>query len=313
MMESTRVRSKRLSFSGKKSLSSFMQVNIASLKESGKLRTSETYRSTLNSFMKFMNGKDVMLSSMDEELMLRYETYLKEQGSSLNTISFYMRILRATYNRAVEKGVTRQRFPFKHVYTGVEKTVKRAISYKKIRQLKEMDLSHSQTMEFARDMFMFSFYTRGMSFVDMAFLKKTDLNDGILTYRRKKTNQLLSIRWEKCMQDIVDKYPGNFSTYLLPIITQVKKDERLQYKNSICLVNRRLKEIGKRLGLLHPLTMYVARHSWASIARGKHIPLSVISEGMGHDSEKTTLIYLASLDTTVIDKANRVILRDLLL
>lgn len=312
MMESTRVRSKRLSFSGKKSLSSFMQVNIASLKESGKLRTSETYRSTLNSFMKFMNGKDVMLSSMDEELMLRYETYLKEQGSSLNTISFYMRILRATYNRAVEKGVTRQRFPFKHVYTGVEKTVKRAISYKKIRQLKEMDLSHSQTMEFARDMFMFSFYTRGMSFVDMAFLKKTDLNDGILTYRRKKTNQLLSIRWEKCMQDIVDKYPGNFSTYLLPIITQVKKDERLQYKNSICLVNRRLKEIGKRLGLLHPLTMYVARHSWASIARGKHIPLSVISEGMGHDSEKTTLIYLASLDTTVIDKANRVILRDLL-
>lgn len=313
MMESTRVRSKRLSFSGKKSLSSFMQVNIASLKESGKLRTSETYRSTLNSFMKFMNGKDVMLSSMDEELMLRYETYLKEQGSSLNTISFYMRILRATYNRAVEKGVTRQRFPFKHVYTGVEKTVKRAISYKKIRQLKEMDLSHSQTMEFARDMFMFSFYTRGMSFVDMAFLKKTDLNDGILTYRRKKTNQLLSIRWEKCMQDIVDRYPGNFSTYLLPIITQVKKDERLQYKNSICLVNRRLKEIGKRLGLLHPLTMYVARHSWASIARGKHIPLSVISEGMGHDSEKTTLIYLASLDTTVIDKANRVILRDLLL
>lgn len=313
MMESTRVRSKRLSFSGKKSLSSFMQVNIASLKESGKLRTSETYRSTLNSFMKFMNGKDVMLSSMDEELMLRYETYLKEQGSSLNTISFYMRILRATYNRAVEKGVTRQRFPFKHVYTGVEKTVKRAISYKKIRQLKEMDLSHSQTMEFARDMFMFSFYTRGMSFVDMAFLKKTDLNDGILTYRRRKTNQLLSIRWEKCMQDIVDKYPGNFSTYLLPIITQVKKDERLQYKNSICLVNRRLKEIGKRLGLLHPLTMYVARHSWASIARGKHIPLSVISEGMGHDSEKTTLIYLASLDTTVIDKANRVILRDLLL
>lgn len=312
-MESTRVRSKRLSFSGKKSLSSFMQVNIASLKESGKLRTSETYRSTLNSFMKFMNGKDVMLSSMDEELMLRYETYLKEQGSSLNTISFYMRILRATYNRAVEKGVTRQRFPFKHVYTGVEKTVKRAISYKKIRQLKEMDLSHSQTMEFARDMFMFSFYTRGMSFVDMAFLKKTDLNDGILTYRRKKTNQLLSIRWEKCMQDIVDRYPGNFSTYLLPIITQVKKDERLQYKNSICLVNRRLKEIGKRLGLLHPLTMYVARHSWASIARGKHIPLSVISEGMGHDSEKTTLIYLASLDTTVIDKANRVILRDLLL
>lgn len=176
MVESTRVRSKRLSFSGKKTLSSFMQVNIASLRQSGKLRTSETYRATLNSFMKFMDGKDVLLSNMDAELMMGYETYLKAQGASMNTVSFYMRILRATYNRAVDKGVIRQRFPFKHVYTGVEKTVKRAISFKVIRQLKEMDLSHSQSMEFARDMFMFSFYTRGMSFVDMAFLKKTDLN-----------------------------------------------------------------------------------------------------------------------------------------
>lgn len=312
MVESTRVRSKRLSFSGKKTLSSFMQVNIASLRQSGKLRTSETYRATLNSFMKFMDGKDVLLSNMDAELMMGYETYLKEQGASMNTVSFYMRILRATYNRAVDKGVIRQRFPFKHVYTGVEKTVKRAISFKVIRQLKEMDLIHSQSMEFARDMFMFSFYTRGMSFVDMAFLKKTDLNNGMLTYRRKKTGQLLSIRWEKCMQDIVDKYPGNYSTYLLPIIIHIRKDERLQYKNSICLVNRRLKEIGKKLGLVHPLTMYVARHSWASVARGKHIPLSVISEGMGHDSEKTTLIYLAALDTTVIDKANMVVLREFL-
>ena len=277
MVESTRVRSKRLSFSGKKTLSSFMQVNIASLRQSGKLRTSETYRATLNSFMKFMDGKDVLLSNMDAELMMGYETYLKAQGASMNTVSFYMRI-----------------------------------SFKVIRQLKEMDLSHSQSMEFARDMFMFSFYTRGMSFVDMAFLKKTDLNNGMLTYRRKKTGQLLSIRWEKCMQDIVDKYPGNFSTYLLPIIIHIRKDERLQYKNSICLVNRRLKEIGKKLGLVHPLTMYVARHSWASVARGKHIPLSVISEGMGHDSEKTTLIYLAALDTTVIDKANMVVLREFL-
>ena len=312
-MESTRVRSKRLSFSGKKTLSSFMQVNIASMKQSGKLRTSETYRSALNSFMKFMDGKDILLSSMDSELMMGYETYLKAQGASMNTVSFYMRILRATYNRAVDKGVIRQRFPFKRVYTGVEKTVKRAVSFKVIKQVKDMDLSHSPSMDyFARDMFMFSFYTRGMSFVDMAFLKKTDLSNGMLTYRRKKTGQLLSIRWEKCMQDIVDKYPGNFSVYLLPIITHIKKDERLQYKNSICLVNRRLKEIGRTLGLVHPLTMYVARHSWASVARGKHIPLSVISEGMGHDSEKTTLIYLAALDTTVIDKANMVVLREFL-
>ena len=289
-----------------------MQANIASLEQSGKIRTSETYKATLNSFMKFRGGKDVLLSRLDSELMMGYEAYLKAQGASLNTISFYMRILRATYNRAVDKGMVKQCSPFKHVYTGVEKTVKRAVPFKIIRQLKELDLSGSQRMELARDLFMFSFYTRGMSFVDMAFLKKTDLNNGMLTYRRKKTGQLISVRWEKCMQDIIDRYPRNCSPYLLPIITHIRKDERLQYKTASCQVNRQLKEIGKNLGLAHPLTMYVARHSWASAARGKHIPLSVISEGMGHDSEKTTLIYLAALDTTVIDKANLAVLKDFL-
>mgnify|MGYP000811709262 CR=1 FL=1 len=311
MVESTRVRSKRLSFSGKKTLSSFMQVNIASLRQSGKLRTSETYRATLNSFMKFMDGKDVLLSNMDAELMMGYETYLKAQGASMNTVSFYMRILRATYNRAVDKGVIRQRFPFKHVYTGVEKTVKRAISFKVIRQLKEMDLSHSQSMEFARDMFMFSFYTRGMSFIDMAYLKKSNLQNGFLSYRRKKTNQQLVIKWEKPMQEIIDKYDTIGSSYLLPIILDAKTDERKQYKNAAQLVNSKLKKLGKQIGLPIPLTSYVARHAWASIARSKNIPLATISEAMGHDSESTTRIYLASLDTSVVDKANSIILKTL--
>lgn len=313
MMESIEVKGrKRISFSGKKSLFSFMEVSIAKLQRTGKVRTSETYRTTLSSFMKFMDGKDVMLNSVDSDLMTSYESYLKQQGVSMNSVSFYMRILRAVYNRAVEKGVTRQRHPFKHVYTGVEKTVKRAVSFKVIKQIKEMDFSLLPSMAYARDMFLFSFYTRGMSFIDMAYLRKKDLENGVLSYRRKKTGQLLSVKWEKCMQDIVDKYSRNTSPYLLSIIGNIAKDERKQYKNAICLVNRKLKEIGKMLGLTHSLTMYVARHSWASIAKEKNIPLSIISEGMGHDSEKTTLIYLASLDTAVVDKANTLILKDLL-
>ena len=312
MVESTRVRSKRLSFSGKKTLSSFMQVNIASLRQSGKLRTSETYRATLNSFMKFMDGKDVLLSNMDAELMMGYETYLKEQGASMNTVSFYMRILRATYNRAVDKGVIRQRFPFKHVYTGVEKTVKRAVPLKVIKRIKEMDFSMNPSFDFARDMFLMSFYTRGMSFVDMAYLRKKDLQNGVLSYRRRKTGQQLFIKWEKCMQEIVDKYDTSQSNYLLPIIKPFGDiDERTQYIYAAHNINRCLKIIGKELGLSVSLTLYVARHAWASIAKSKNVPLSVISEGMGHDSEATTRIYLASLDTVAIDKANSMILKSL--
>lgn len=312
MMESTRPkRGKRISFSGKKSLFSFMETTIASLRRAGRIRTSETYTATLSSFMKFMDGKDVMLNNVDSDLMTSYESYLKQQGISMNSVSFYMRILRAMYNHAVEKGATRQRHPFKHVYTGIEKTVKRAVPLKVIKQIKELDLSLFPSLAFARDMFLFSFYTRGMSFVDMAYLKKGNLENGVLSYRRKKTGQLLTVKWEPCMQAIVDKYSRSTSPYLLPIIGNIAKEERRQYKNCICLVNRKLKDIGKMLGLSHSLTMYVARHSWASIAKEKNIPLSIISEGMGHDSEKTTQIYLASLDTTVIDKANKMILKEL--
>lgn len=295
--------------SPKVTLQLFMQENIDRMHRLGKVRTGETYTCTLNSFMRFRQEKDVFWKDFDADLMASYEAYLKSTGVGMNTISFYNRILRAVYNRAVEKGFTKQVFPFKNVYTGVEKTIRRGLPVKNIRSIRNMDLSHYPSLDYARDMFLFSFYTRGMSFVDMAYLKKSDLKNGILTYRRKKTGQQLSIRWEQHMQDILEKYPiSQESPYLLPIICKKGKEERKQYNNALHLVNKKLKFIGNKLQISIPLTMYVARHSWATVAKNKNIPLSVISEGMGHDSENTTLIYLASLDTTIIDKANKLIL-----
>lgn len=293
----------------KVTLQRFMQENINRMHELGKVRTGETYTCTLNSFMRFRQGKDIIWKKFDAELMASYEAYLKSTGISMNTISFYNRILRAVYNRAVEKGFTRQKFPFKNVYTGVEGTIRRGLPARIIRTIRRMDLSGTPQLDYARDMFLFSFYTRGMSFVDMAYLKKDNLKNGVLTYRRKKTGQRLCVRWEPYMQDIVNKYPLlSESPFLLPIIRKAGEEERKQYSNAQHLVNQKLKIIGKTLGLSVPLTMYVARHSWATIAKSKNIPLSVISEGMGHDSESTTQIYLASLDTTIIDKANKRIL-----
>ena len=289
------------------SLFTFMHGVIAQLKQLGKVRTSETYTATLKSFMAFRENQDVPIDGINSDLMLLYEAHLKARDVRMNTISFYMRNLRAVYNRAVEKGLTPQNNPFRHVYTGVDKTIKRAIPIKAIKELKELDLSLKPSLDFARDMFMFSFYTRGMSFVDMAYLKKLDLKNGILTYRRRKTGQQLTIKWEKCIEDVVSKYPNNETDFLLPIIKKQGK-ERKQYDNALHLVNYHLKELSTMLKLQRPLTMYVARHSWASAAKAKNIPLSVISEGMGHDSEATTQIYLASLETSVVDNANKKIL-----
>lgn len=290
----------------------FMGQTIEYLKYIGRTRTSETYTCTLNSFMRFQKDVDISLDGMDSDLMMAYEAWLKGQGVSMNTVSFYMRVLRAVYNRGVEKGITPQRYPFKQVYTGIEKTIKRAVTLKTIKQVKQADLFMHPSLDYARDMFMLSFYTRGMSFVDMAYLKKTDLNNGILSYRRKKTRQQLFIRWEECMQEIVDKYPSiTASAYLFPIIKKPGENPRRQYRNAILSVNKNLKRLSLMMGLPTVLTTYVARHSWASIAKSKNIPLSVISEGMGHDSEMTTQIYLASLDTAIVDKANSLILKDL--
>ena len=294
------------------SLFTFMQEAIGQLKRLNRIRTSETYAATLSSFMKFREGQDILLYEVDSDTMMLYEAWLKGKGICPNTISFYMRILRAVYNRAVEKELVEQKHPFKHVYTGIDKTVKRAVPLKAIKRIKELDLTLKPHLDYARDLFLFSFYTRGMSFIDLAYLKKSDLQNGFLTYRRRKTNQQLTVKWEKCMAEIVTKY-NDYSTtqYLLPIITNPLVDERKQYRNAIYRVNTALKEIARMISLPMPLTMYCARHGWASIAKSKNIPLSVISEGMGHDSEETTRIYLASLDSNVIDKANSLILKGL--
>ena len=233
------------------------------------------------------------------------------KGLALNSISFYMRILRAVYNHSVESGIISDRKPFRHVFTGMEKTFKRAISIKNIRFIKDLDLSFKPNLEFARDMFMFLFYCRGMSFIDAAFLKKSDVVDNILFYRRHKTGQQLRIRMVPVIKDILERYSDSQSPYLLPIITVSGKDGRIQYEAALRRINNGLRTIAKMLGMDTPLTTYVTRHAWASIAKAKNIPITVISDALGHDSIATTQIYLASIDATMIDKANEMIINDL--
>ena len=131
--------------------------SIRQLRLIGRIRTSETYTAAFNSFNKFMDNRDIYFDVIDSDLMIKYEAYLKKQNLSLNTISFYMRILRAVYNKGVDCKLTEQNYPFKHVYTGIERTVKRAVSIETIKELKEYDFSRQRTLRIARDLFLFSF------------------------------------------------------------------------------------------------------------------------------------------------------------
>ena len=283
----------------------FMETVIAGLHTSGQIRTAETYESARNSLRMFLRGKDRRLEDIDSLLMENYEAWLKKKCLHLNTISFYMRILRAAYNRAIERLSLPDNKPFRHVYTGVERTQKRAITVETLRNMLHFVHKTTPQKRFAIDMFFFSFYTRGMAFVDMAHLKTSDIVDGTLFYQRKKTGQRLCIRCEPALLDIVCRYHQQGSPYALPIIVNDREPVERQYRRCQRRVNRHLKSIGRQMGLPFPLTTYVARHSWATIARDLNVPLSVISEGMGHTSERTTRIYLASINTEVIDQANR--------
>lgn len=281
---------------------------LQNLRHSG---TARNYQAAFNSFMRFRSDEDVVLEAVDNFLIEDYQAYLKSTGLAPNSISFYIRILRAVYNRAVEQGLTTDRRPFRSVSTGMEKTLKRAISLDDIRRIKDMDLSLKPGIEFARDIFLFLFYCRGMSFIDAAFLKKTDIKSGILSYRRHKTGQLLHVKIVQPLRDLINRYQSPETPYLLPIISNSDGDERKQYESALRRVNNALKSIASMTGISVSLTTYVTRHTWATAAKSKNVPVNVISDALGHDSIATTQIYLATIDTSVIDKANDLIIRDL--
>lgn len=289
----------------------FMENVIERLRQLNHHGTAKNYHVTLGSFKRFRNNDDISLEAIDQITMEDYQAYLKSSGLVPNSISFYMRILRAVYNRAVEQELTKDRKPFRTVFTGTEKTLKRAISIRDIKRIRNLDLSLKPNLEFARDIFLFLFLCRGMSFIDAAFLKKTDIKNSVLTYRRHKTGQVLHIKVITQICELIECYSIKASPYLLPIITVSDKEERRQYESTLHNVNKSLKTIAKMINLPIKLTTYVARHAWATIAKSKNVPVNVISDALGHDSIATTQIYLASIDTSVIDRANELIIKDL--
>jgi integrase len=291
----------------KKMLFVFMQHKIQELNDKNKINTAKKYAVALRRFSVFRNSEDIPLAKLTAKELKLYEDHLIGRGVVMNTVSFYMRILRAVYNKAIIEEIIPPGKPFAAVYTGVAKTKKRAIDEKIIRQLQLFRLKPN--LAFARDMFLFSFYTRGMSFIDMANLRNDNIIDSIITYKRKKTGQQIFVGLEPCMIEIIRRYETmtRGSDYLLPLLYQ--DGEIIKYETALRNQNQRLKKISKQLDLSKNLTTYVSRHTWATIARSKGIALPIISEGMGHTSEQTTRIYLSSLDQRIIDRANRKIIR----
>jgi integrase len=308
------------------SLSSFVEKLVKKLASNGQERTSRAYRTSVNSLLLFNKGVDIRLEEINKPLISKYERYLKENGKNMNTISFYLRNLRTIYNKAVKEHRVPARIenPFSDAYTGVFSTPKRALTKDEMRALAELEImlapreknnkrrliyldeESKYSMYHSLAMFMFCFHARGMSFVDMAFLKKTNIHGDEICYCRKKTGKILRVRITRPMRAILIYFSKmtERSPYVFPLIKPGAGTERTQYENALVDQNKKLKIIARMAKITKSISTHFARHSWATIARTEKIPLAIISEALGHRDEKTTTIYLDSFNTSVIDRVS---------
>lgn len=287
----------------------FIESLIKKANSGGHYSTANAYASTLRSFQKFTGKESQLLEELTPEVIKTYEQHLFLKGLRHNTISLYMRMLRSICNQAVAQQVANLRTDelFGDVFVGYKTTIKRAIKPSIIGELVNVDLSRQPQLELSRDLFLLSFYLRGIPFVDLAYLRKSDVQNNIVTYYRKKTGQQLCVTLETYARTIIKRYAERCkdSPYLLPIITEVGLMGHKQYKSALRLYNKHLHRISERFNLGVTLTSYVARHTWATTARYKGIPVSLISTGMGHASEKVTYVYLDSFENKTLSDANK--------
>lgn len=285
----------------------YINAQIERKQELKKVGMAAAYKSTRSSLAKFISRPDVRMSEVDSAFVRRYEDFLYSNGSSGNTVSYYLRNLRSLYNQAVTDGYhPRGEYPFAKAQTRPAKTVKRALSRTDMQNLADLNLENEPELEFTRDLYLFSFYAQGMAFVDIVLLKKTDICNGVLTYSRHKSKQLIRIVVTPQMQGVIDKY-NTENEYLFPIISGEYASGYQKYRLALGRINRHLKKIAVVADIKVPLTTYTARHTWATLARDYGAPISVISAGLGHTSEEMTRVYLKDFDVSMLNQVNSIV------
>ena len=308
----------------------------------GRIGTGRNYLTACHSFSRFQSAHrlgNIKLAALTAGLLAEYEAWMWNEGVSRNSTSNYMRSLRAVYKRHMGRQGDSQLFEY--VYTGCASTSKRAITADDIHTIMQLDIAEGlrqtaahtsgttlkrrvECLELVRDYFVFCLTCRGLTFVDLAYLRHSDIAGDFLTYRRKKTGHEIRIFLEPIMKDIIQRRQTHTTcdgAFLFPIIeTECSRlppkcdslpthtRQYLAYRHAINFYNAKLKQLGRLVSPQLNLTSYVSRHTWATLAYRSEVPLPVISKAMGHSSVQTTQIYLQSFADNEIDLANRMLL-----
>jgi site-specific recombinase XerD len=285
---------------------------IDELKKAGRFSYAQSVYSTLRAVKLFKKDKDFNFDKLNYKFIIQFENHLKGRGLTLNSIAVYMKTVKMIFNRAVKVGIAnKESYPFSGYTIKTTKTKKRAVPRNIIELIEKLELPENNKIWHSRNYFLFSFYAMGINFVDIADLKLENLIENRLEYTRHKTKKDYSIKITEPLKRIMNPYLKGKTKedYIFPIVRRIGNpelefrdvvDQRLKY-------NRLLKKIAEMCGIETNLTSYVSRHSWATIAKHKGVPVAVISEGMGHSDTRITEVYLDSFDKEVLDDYNEMI------
>jgi len=300
----------------KKTVYEFTNDLISELRLDNRIGNAWVYESALNALRKYHPDNELYFEQIDFQFLDKYNKHLVRSGVKHNTSFFYMRTLRAFYNKAIKhKIVDRNLYPFHDITLKAERTKKRAIDRILISDLMQLDLPEQSSIWHVRNWFMLSFYLMGISFVDLALLKPDNIKNGRISYKRQKTGKLYDIKLVPQALAIIDLYKMEPYNFILPIINRRTKndEERLRLiKDRTRLANKYLKRMADQIETDETITTYTSRHSWATICKKLGFSIEIIAECLGHEyGNKTTAVYLDSFDQDVLDNANTVVANSL--
>ncbi len=253
---------------------------LVKFREQGKGSTADLYQSTLNKILLFQGqNHDLTFADIDIEWLESFREHLLKSGLQDNSVFSYLRILRSIYNRAEKEGICQNiRNPFLHQRFFPVPAVKHVLDQQSVRKITEANLSDDQALSFARDLFLFSYYTHGMSFMDMAYLKKEDIHEDVIWYRRSRNKQLTSVKMTPLLHELINKYDSE-GEYVFPVLRPVNIDLYDQYRTGLRRHNNQLKKLASLLELSCPLSSHVALNTCNSQSSSGEISLSIVYEG----------------------------------
>ncbi len=321
-LEVTSIQQLRVLITGEKkkriTVFSFLQQIVDDLTTAGKVGNAEVYKATLRMLKTFTSKKDLYFEQVNYVFLNKFENWHYSKGARTGSLSVYMRTLRAAYNRAIKSGIVkRDHYPFTDYKIKNGQPTRKALSESDFRKLISGNLEGRYYLQRARDLFMASFFLRGMNWMDLAYLKVKNIQGDFdrVRYVRQKTGKPFSVKISDPLKKLMLKYlPEKYDqeSFIFPILDYKYSEEKFReiIGERRRKLNKQLKEISRVLNI-ERFTIYTARHTYATMGKRKGVPVSVIKESLGHSSESVTQVYLDSFENEVIDSYDEVIIKEL--